>query len=360
MLARTSVLTSIVLASLRDLQWRSRRFLLAAVATGLVFGLALMMSGVANSFSVEVRNTVAAVGAETWLVRTGSSGPFSAPAPFPLSEASVVAGVPGVVAEATLFVGRAVSSGPAGETNVNVLGVVPGGLGSPAVVRGAALTGNGGVVADVSLGDKVGQTVLLNSSWFTVVGLVNGVTYFAGQPVVFMSMRAADRLDASGLPLATAILVKGAPKRPVPGFTALSDAQVRSDLGRPTTQAAKTIKLIEILLWIVAAGIIAAILYLSALERRNDFAVLKAVGAPGWHLFLGLVLQAVVMALGAVVIGVVVEAIIAPTSAMAVRVSAGDYAAVPIVAVAGGVLASIVPARRAAAVDPSLAFGGGK
>jgi putative ABC transport system permease protein len=140
----------------------------------------------------------------------------------------------------------------------------------------------------------------------------------------------------------------------------LTDPQVRSDLGRPTTQAAKTIKLIEILLWIVAAGIIAAILYLSALERRKDFAVLKAVGAPGWHIFLGLVLQAVVMALGAVVIGVVVEAIIAPTSAMAVRVSAGDYAAVPIVAVAGGVLASIVPARRAAAVDPTLAFGGGK
>ena len=31
------------LASIRDLQWRSRRFLLAVLATGVVFGLALMI-----------------------------------------------------------------------------------------------------------------------------------------------------------------------------------------------------------------------------------------------------------------------------------------------------------------------------
>ena len=31
-------------------------------------GLALMMSGVSNSFSVEIHDTVAVLGAETWLV----------------------------------------------------------------------------------------------------------------------------------------------------------------------------------------------------------------------------------------------------------------------------------------------------
>jgi serine/threonine-protein kinase HipA len=46
----------------------------------------------------------------------------------------------------------------------------------------------------------------------------------------------------------------------------LTDAQVRTDLGRPITQADPTIKLIEVLLWVVAAGIIGAIVYLSALE----------------------------------------------------------------------------------------------
>jgi len=34
-----NTLGSICLASIRDLQWRSRRFLSAAIATGLVFGV---------------------------------------------------------------------------------------------------------------------------------------------------------------------------------------------------------------------------------------------------------------------------------------------------------------------------------
>ena len=355
-----SAIGSIGLASVRDLQWRTRRFFVAAIATGLVFAVALMMSGIANSFSVEVRDTISALGAQTWLVRSGSPGPFTDTAVFPIRNATALEGVPGVSAAAPLLVGHALSSGVLGEKGVNVLGVEPGRLGSPKVVQGRRLGNGAEVVADQSLRAKVGQVIGLNGSRFTVVGLVSGVTYFAGQPVVFMPITAADRLDTNGLPLATAILVQGVPKVPIAGFTALSAAQVRTDLARPTLQAVQTIKLIEVLLWFVAAGIIAAIIYLSALERRGDFAVLKAVGTPGWHLFLGLVIQALTMALGAAIIGFAVETLIAPTAAMTVRVSGGDYAAVPIVAVVVGVIASVLPARRAATVDPALAFGGGK
>jgi putative ABC transport system permease protein len=213
-------------------------------------------------------------------------------------------------------------------------------------------------VADESLDVALGHTVVLNGVRFTVVGLVSGVTYFAGQPVVFMPIAAADRLDSNGLALATALLLGGHPTERIAGFEALSDAQVRADLARPTLAAAQTISLVETMLWLVAAGIIAAITYLSALERRGDFAVLKAVGTPGWHLFFGLVIQALALAFAAAAIGVVAELGIAPIAAMTVRVSGGDYAAVPIVAVVVGILASILPARRAARVDPALAFGG--
>jgi putative ABC transport system permease protein len=354
-----SAIGSIGLASVRDLQWRMRRFLVAAIATGLVFGVALMMSGIANSFSVEVRDTVAALGAQTWLVPDGSPGPFTDTAAFPIEKVSALKGVRGVSAAAPLLVGHALSSGSLGEKDVNVLGVEPGQLGVPKVVQGRPLGRGREIVADESLGAKVGQVVVLSGSRFTVVGLVSGVTYFAGQPVVFMPIASADDLDSNGLPLATAILVRGAPMAPVAGFLSLSDAQVRTDLARPTLEAVQTIRLVDILLWLVAAGIIAAIIYLSALERTGDFAVLKAVGTPGWHLFFGLVVEALTLALGAAVIGFVVEAVIAPTAAMTVRVSAGDYAAVPIVAIIVGVIASTLPARRAAKVDPALAFGGG-
>lgn len=140
----------------------------------------------------------------------------------------------------------------------------------------------------------------------------------------------------------------------------LTDAPARADLGRPTTQAAKTIQLIEVLLWIVAAGIIGAIVYLSALERKGDFAVLKAVGTPSSHLFFGLVIQAILMALAAAAIGILVEIPMAGAASMAVRLAPANYLAVPIVAVIVGVVASVLPARQAARVDPAIAFGGGK
>jgi putative ABC transport system permease protein len=367
----TGAIGPIWLASIRDLQWRSRRFLLAVFATGLVFGLALMISGVANSFNVEVNNTVGALGARFWFVPTGSLGPFTVAAPFPASEVAPIQEIPGVTAANPILVSRALTDGAittahstsasvSSEQAVNLIGVVPGGVGSPRVAEGKPLRQRDSAVVDESLGVKVGQEIALNGTRFKVNGLVSGVTYFAGQPVVFVTLRAADALTADGKALATAVLARGMPIRSTSGFTALTEAQVRADLGRPTAQAAETIRLIEYLLWLVAAGIIGAIVYLSALERRGDFAVLKAVGTPSSHLFFGLVFQAVLIALGAAIVGILVEIPMSGTSQMAVRLAPSNYLAVPLVAVIIGVVASVPPARRAAGVDPAIAFGGGK
>jgi putative ABC transport system permease protein len=363
-MSRSSGVASIVLVSSRDLQWRFVRFLLAAVAAGLVFGLALLMSGVSNSFSVEISNTVNALGSPTWIVRTGSPGPFTDPALFPTSAVAAIRRVPGITAADALLVGRALTSGAAGKSgalsDVNVLGIVPGGVGAPTVVAGRSVSGQRSVVVDDGIGARVGQWITLSGQAFKVVGLVDGVTYFAGEPVVFVTLRAAEQLNLGGEPLATAILARGTPNGSIPGFIVLNTAEVRSDLARPTAQAQKTIQLIEVLLWLVAAGIIGAIVYLQALERRRDFAVLKAVGTPSSYLFAGLMLQAVILAIGAAAIGILVEMPMSRASAMAVHLSAIDILAVPIVALLVGMAASVLPARQAAKVDPALAFGSGK
>lgn len=349
------------------MQWRFVRFLLAAMATGLVFGVALMMSGVSNSFSVEITNTIGALGTPTWIVPAGSPGPFTDPTAFPASDVDAIRRLPGITAADPMLVGRALTAGAAkggastaNEMGVNVLGIVPGGVGAPDVVAGHRVLGQDSAVVDESIGARVGQRISLNGVPFTVVGLVDGVTYFAGEPVVFVTLQAAERLNTGGAPLATAILARGAPHGRIPGFSLLDTAQVRTDLARPIAQASQTIQLIEVLLWLVAAGIIGAIVYLSALERRRDFAVLKAVGTPSTFLFAGLMLQAVTLALGAAAIGVLAELPMSHGSAMAVRLSTFDYLSVPTVAIVVGIVASVIPARRAARVDPALAFGSGK
>ena len=46
--------------SLRDLQWRRRRFIIAVVAAGLAFALSLIMSGTLHHLRQEGDRTVAA------------------------------------------------------------------------------------------------------------------------------------------------------------------------------------------------------------------------------------------------------------------------------------------------------------
>ena len=84
------------LISVRDLQWRRRRFAIAVVATALIFALSLLLSGVRASFDNEIHRTVRSFGADAWLMKAGSIGPFTAPRPLPASRTLVVRKLPGV------------------------------------------------------------------------------------------------------------------------------------------------------------------------------------------------------------------------------------------------------------------------
>ena len=64
------------LISVRDLTWRRRRFAIAIAATGLVFALALLLSGISASFDNEIDRTTASFGADRWFVPAGNFGPL--------------------------------------------------------------------------------------------------------------------------------------------------------------------------------------------------------------------------------------------------------------------------------------------
>jgi putative ABC transport system permease protein len=68
--------------ALRDLQWRRRRFVIAVLATSLVFGMTLLMTGFSGSLHNEGPRIVAAVGADAWLVADGAPGPFTTSTPI--------------------------------------------------------------------------------------------------------------------------------------------------------------------------------------------------------------------------------------------------------------------------------------
>jgi putative ABC transport system permease protein len=346
------------LIGLRDLQWRRRRFAIGVVATALVFALSLVLSGVRASFDNEIDRTVDSFGADAWLLKAGSLGPFTAPRPFPASRVEAVRRLPGVRRADPVAVLGATTTTPK-ERNLQLIGVVPGGVGAPSGERARDLATPGGAIADARLGLDRGDRLQLNGAGFRVLHVTHGQTYFAGIPRATVSLRQAQRLGLNDQALATAIVTVGRPATVPAGLTMLDNGEVAQDLARPVDPAKDTISLIRFLLWAVAAGIIGAIVYLSVLERVGDFAVLKAVGVSARTLLSGLLLQSVLLSLMSALLAVGLEKAIAPAVAMSVEVSTATYLTLPLIAVLVGAAASVLGLRRAVSVDPALAFAGG-
>ena len=344
------------LVALRDLQWSRRRFAVAVTAAGLVFAVGLLMSGVSASFDNEIHRTVSAIDADAWLVPADSFGPFTGPATMPAARAAAARRLPGVRRADPIAVLRASTRTPQ-RGSVNLLGVVPGGVGSPRGAQARLLERPRVAIADASLGLRVGDRLDLSGSDFRVGAVTHGMTYFAGVPTVTVSLHEAQRLALDGRPLSTAIVTEGRPTAHGRGFAQLDNADVEVDLGRPVAQAEQTMRFIRMLLWIVGAGIIGAIVYLTVLERMGEFAALKAIGVSTRHLMSALATQAAVLSLLSALLAAGIEKAIAPAVAMSVEVSPMTLGALPVTAVAAGLAASALAVRRALRADPALAFG---
>jgi putative ABC transport system permease protein len=347
----------VLFVSLRDLQWRRRRFLIGVLAAGLVFALTLLMSGVSASFSTEIKHTVGSFNVDSWIVPTDVSGPFSSAHVFPASEASQIAALPGVKsAEPVLLMRTTVNTSRV--RDLNLVGAAPGGIVNPKLTQGHRVSQSGDMVVDESLGVALGSKVHALGRDFTIVGRTKGVTYFAGTPVAFVSISDLQKGALAGAPLATTVVVKGSVASPPAGFKAISNAAVRKDLSRPMQSATQTIVFISILLWVVAAGIIGSILYLQAIERSGDFAVFKATGVKTRTLLSGLAFQAVALALCSAIAAYILSFLLTPLMSLVVNIPMSAYILLPVVAVLVGLISSLVALRRAVTIDPALAFGG--
>jgi putative ABC transport system permease protein len=342
--------------ALRDLQMRRRRFLIGVLATALVFSITLLLAGSSAALRNETSRTVRSFGVDAWIVPGGVAGPFTSSRTMPAANAAAVAAEPGVTAAAPLALFRQTTLTPH-VRDLNVVGYEPGHLGAPPIASGRAVQRNGEIVVDRAFGAHVGGTITLGQHVFHVVGLTHGLTYFAGIPASFMTLHDAQQLIYAGAPFATTIVTRGFPARVPTGTVALTNAQAHSDLNRPVHLAASTIGFLDVLLWLIAAGIIGAILYMSALERVRDFAVMKATGASSRFVMVALGTQAVILALVSAAVALVLAFALKPFMPMTVEIPTSAYRGLLIIAIGVGLLSSIAGLRRAVSVDPALAFG---
>jgi putative ABC transport system permease protein len=347
--------------ALRDLQWRSRRVGIAVVGASLVLALALVMSGLSAGFDNESARTVNLARATGWIVDKGGTGPFLQPTPLPQAKVDEIVDRLGKDHAAPLVFGRqSVRRGNQtliGEhEHVNLVGAIPGRLGSPNVRSGSPIRGANDVVVDESLGMKPGSELMLGTRRFNVVGVVNGARLLAGVPNVYVDIQSAQTMTFRGQPLATAVVVDR-PIEPPAGTKLLSNAEAKHDGLRPVVNAQKTIAMVRSLLWFVAALIVGSVMYLSVLERTKDVAVLKGMGARSRSLAGSVTMQAAILGLGASILGAAIALLIAPLFPLSAEIPPMAVVTLPLVAVAVGVVASLGAARRLFSIQPALAFG---
>ena len=340
--------------TVRDLQYRKRQFGIAVVGAGLVFALTLVLTGMSAGFYSEAGRTVNRVGADSWIVAKGVTGPFTAQASFDSAATLGVQGVkrvdPLVIFPATVHVGSAIKG-------VNVIGHPLDGLGAPKPSSGRAPAKQGEVLVDARVGAGSGDQIELAGRTFTVTGVVHGSTYFGGIPVVYTALEDAQNIAFGGRQAATALVTKGHPTSVPPELIVLSNTDVYRDVTRTTSSARKTIASTRAFMWVVGIVIIGAVTYLSALERVRDFAVLKAVGSSTRTLLSSIGVQAVLASVLSAVLAMVLAQALKPTFTLPITITGAAYIALPILAVAVGLVASLAAIRRAMRVDPALAFG---
>lgn len=347
-----------LMAALRDMQWRKRRFAIAILSTAIIFAMTLVLTGLANGFRVEAKQTVDSLGVDLFVVKEGASGPFVGATPFAPTELQTIARARGVAAAAPLvYAGGTATLGEI-TRNVDIFGAPESGPGMPPLLTGRAPATPDEVAVSSTLGRSVGDEIEIASRTLQIVGTVDNSTALANLPNVFLTTPGAQRLVYGGQPLVASIGVDGTLTQVPAGYHTIDRDGAVADLLRPLKVAVNSITIVAIMLWIVAALVVGSVIYLSALERLRDFAVFKAIGVPTRNIAGGLAMQAVVIALLAAAVGAVMSMALGPLFPMKVIVPVEAFVALPVVAVVIGLIASATGLRRAVSVDPAVAFGG--
>jgi putative ABC transport system permease protein len=345
--------------TLADLRMRFRQFLIAVVGAGLTFSIALLLTGMVSGFDNEIDRTVASARADGWVLPKGTSGPFTAVRGIPATTIRTLAADKGVEDASGMVISlQTVLTDGTEPARIMMIGAGVDRRGQVSPDEGYPVRRHDQAVVDRRLGLDIGETFVLAGREFEVVGLVEGMTMLGGTPDVWISLRSAQRALFRGQPLVTTVVVKGTPEKLPKGLVLMTRERVEKDSLGPMKDAVSSVNNTKYLMWSVSAVIVAALIYVSALQRTRDFAVLKAVGSSSLSLFLGVAIQAVVVTLAAAGFALAASKFMLPLYSVPVEVPVSAYLMMPVIAVVVALLSSLVALRQAIKADPALAFGG--
>jgi putative ABC transport system permease protein len=394
--------------ALKDIRRHLGKFVATIVGVAMLLAIVLVMNGIYQGNIRDGVWLIDAMGTDLWVVERGRGGPFNESSRMPTDTYRSVAATPGVARASPIALYAAQRPIHGREQQFTLVGYdVFGGAGGPRdIVEGRQIGApHYELVADRRLGVQVGDTVPLGVDRFTVVGLTAGAVDSGGNPLVWMSLpdaqkvqfeqdrRAIDaaaaanlkRIEGAGvvgeqarrlLPLLSggtgtinAVLVDVVPGADADAvarhvrdwlylnvYTTEQERQLMLE-GRLARMSA-VLGLFRGLLVLVSIVIIALIVYVLTIEKIRSIATLKLLGAPNGLIVRLIVTQSMLLTLSSFVLAYLMRELAAPRFPRTLAFLPQETGLTFGVMLAGGLLASLMAVWHAMRTPPQLALGG--
>ena len=374
--------------AVRDIRHNLGRFVLTCLGLSLLLGLVLSMIGIYRGLVEEALSLSRTPGADLWVVEAGKRGPFAESSRIPGDTREVIASLSQVVETGSMTYQSVEAVHNGNKLRLYVVGYEPGRPGGPSeIFAGRYMTrSHYEMLADSKSGLVLGEQVRLGRNLFTVVGLTRNQVSSGGDPVAYITLRDAQRLQFEleppvarreaergtppvGTDIVNAVVAKVAPgttpDRVVEAvgrwkhLTGLSQSAQEEILTKSVVdKSRRQIGLFTVILLVVSAVIISLILYTMTMDKVREIATLKLIGAPD-RTIVGLIIQeAVAMAVIGFSLGSLLINLTRDFFPRRVILLPQDGLALAIVVLFLCVLASGMGVRLALKIEPSVALGG--
>ncbi len=376
--------------AIRDVRHNWLRFVLTGLGLGGLLAIVVTMMGIYEGALADAVRLPRASNPALWVVEPLTKGPFAEPSRLPRDTRELVRRLPGV-AEAGAVTFETVQATANGRpVRLYVQGYEPGRPGGPSnLVAGHGITeSHYQIVVDASSGLQPGQRVLIGPYHdpYTVVGITRGMVNSGGDPAAWVTL-----LDAQAIQFAVAPPLQRREKalgRSPQQTNDVNAVMVQLEPGASTSAVAaeidrwkhlsavtekqqedyltvfvisrmqKQLGMFMGILIVVAAVIIALIIYTLTMDKMRSIATLKLVGAPD-RTIVGLIVQeALVLGVGGYALGIVLVAAFRSLFPRRVEMLPRDLAMLLLIVVVVCLLGSALSVRTAVKVDPAKALSG--
>jgi putative ABC transport system permease protein len=394
----------------KDIQHNFGRFALTVFGIGMLLMIVMGMGGIYRGLVEDATLLVERIGADLWVVQRDTRGPFAEVSRVPLTLAYRVQAVPGVQSAREFVFHTIQRQHQEKPLRMSVLGLSwPQDKGEwlPLVAGRPLRQNHFEMIADKTLGLQLHERIKLGKETYTVVGITSGMASMAGDGMVFVTVwdsqaiqfdkpneairleraarqergqkddvflsqpllverlsRPTNDLPAVASPELSAVVVRLAPganpESVMDTITSWGDVSVFAKEGQNelllkgmVDKSRRQLGMFRTLLTIIAAIIMALILYTLTLDKLHSIALLKLIGAPN-RTILGMILQQAIL-LGAVGYGIayVVGQKFFPYFPRRVVLTGEDLLRLAAIVLAISVLSSVLGIWKALRVEPN-------